>query len=72
MSGTGGDRGSTAVDGAEQDGDSVDVCGSTKRAVDFPQGELELRHPGLGSTKMYSFRFPVNTDVVARATQKQL
>ena len=70
VSGTGGDRVSTADDEAEQDGSDVAVCVFTKRALDLPQGELELRNPGLGSPKMYSFAIPVNTDVVARATQK--
>ena len=39
VSGTGGDRSSTADDEAEQDGSDVAVCEFTKRALDFPQGE---------------------------------
>ena len=39
VSGTGGDRVSTADDEAEQDGSDVAVCEFTKRALDFPQGE---------------------------------
>ena len=37
--GTGGDRSSLADDLAEQDGNDGAVCGSTRRALDFPQGE---------------------------------
>ena len=59
-----------ADDQAGQDGSDGAVCGSTRRAVDFPSGEQSRGNPGLGSLGYVLFRNPVKHNVVARATQK--